>query len=173
VSGARWQVRHFDFCPSPLGKGERSTPAGGAAEARGGIGGGGGSACERGLSGVGRRGGVAERCRSRLGWGFPCLGRSPRTEAFAVGGQKRHCVRFVPSARALIGSGHEGGTPPTSPTSHVQFEPPRLARRPGNHRSPAAGRHGTALTRATGACPSARASATPSAAHAWGDPAER
>jgi hypothetical protein len=33
--------------------------------------------------------------------------------------------------------------PPTNPTSRVQFERPRLERRQGNHRSPAAGRRHT------------------------------
>jgi hypothetical protein len=100
---------------------------------------GGGSTCERGLSGAGRRGGGAERCHSRLGGGFPSLGRSPRTEAFVARARKRHSIRFAAGARALIEPGHESGIPPTSPTSHVQFERPRLVRRPGNHRSPASG----------------------------------
>jgi hypothetical protein len=104
---------------------------------------GGGSACERGLSLVGRRGGVAERCHSRLGGGFPSLGRFPRTEAFVGNARERHYVRFGPRPHALVESGHESRIPPMSPTSHVQFVRPRLARRPGNHRSPAAGRRHT------------------------------
>jgi hypothetical protein len=104
---------------------------------------GGGSTCERGLSLVGRRGGVAERCHSRLGGGFPCLGRFPRTEAFVACARKRHYVQFDPDAHALIEPRHESRISPMRATSHVQFVRPRLACRPGNHRSPAAGRRHT------------------------------
>jgi hypothetical protein len=55
---------------------------------------------------------VAERCHSKLGRGFPSLGRSPRTEAFVAGARKRHYVRL---ARAL--------TPRSSPVTRAEFPP--------------------------------------------------
>jgi hypothetical protein len=76
----------------------------------------------------------------RLGGGIPGLGRSPRTEAVVARGQKRHSVQFAPCPHALIEPGHEGGISPMKATSRVQFERPRLERRQGDHRTPAAGR---------------------------------
>ena len=53
----------------------------------------------------------------RLVGGFPCLGRSPRTEAFVGGARKRHYVRFGPAALALIEPRHESRIPPHG--SHI------------------------------------------------------
>jgi hypothetical protein len=57
--------------------------------------------------------------------------------------RQRHFVRSAARPHALIEPGHESGISPMKATSHVQFERPRLERRPGSHRSPAAGRRHT------------------------------
>jgi hypothetical protein len=68
------------------------------------------------------------------------IARSARTEGLRVEGKERYFVRIGARPHALIEPGYERGISPMDATSHVQFERPRLERRPGNHRSPTAGR---------------------------------
>ena len=67
-------------------------------------------------------------------------GRSPRSEAMRAGGRQRHSVRTDARPHASIEPSHESGVSSMKAAPHVQFERPRLERRPRNHRSPAAGR---------------------------------
>jgi hypothetical protein len=54
-------------------------------------------------------------------------------------GRKRHIVRITAGLHAFTKLGHDSRIPHMNPTSHVQFERPRLERRQRNHCSPAAG----------------------------------
>jgi hypothetical protein len=78
-----------------------------------------------------------------LAAGNSVIARSPRNGAVGASARERHFVGFDACRHALIEPSHDCRIPPMSPTSHVQFERPRVERPQRNHCSPAAGRRHT------------------------------